>query len=137
LNSNLDFLNNTWSYLFILPILTLVLTCGILLSYLTTNFSRRFNDYLVMRILGAKAWYSLRLFFWESWRLLAVCMVIAVPLGWLVSVFFLVPDASISNLDQLLAIAVTVVTLTSVSVASAVVYSGRLKVMTVKDLRAQ
>jgi len=137
LNSNLDFLNSTWSYLFILPILTLVLTCGILLSYLTTNFSRRFNDYLLMRILGAKAWYSLRLFLWESWGLLAVCMVIAVPLGWLVSVFFLVPDASISNLDQLLAITVTVVTLTAVSVASAVVYSRRLWMTTVKDLRAQ
>jgi len=137
LNSNLEFLNGTWSYLFILPILTLVLTCGILLSYLTTNFSRRFNDYLVMRILGAKAWYSLRLFFWESWGLLAVSMVIAVPLGWLVSVFFLVPDAGISSLDQLLAITVTVVTLTAVSVASAIVYSRRLRMMTVKDLRPQ
>src|SRR5207244_1817803 len=42
LNSNLAFLKSTWSYIFLIPILTLALTCGILLSYLATNFSRRF-----------------------------------------------------------------------------------------------
>jgi ABC-type antimicrobial peptide transport system permease subunit len=136
LSSNLDFLNNTWAYLFILPILTLMLTCGILLSYLTTNFTRRFNDYLVLRILGARSWYSLRLLLWESWGLLAVCMVIAVPLAWLVSIFFLVPEASISTGDQLLAVIVSVATLSAVSVASGLIYSRRLRLLTVKDLRA-
>jgi FtsX-like permease family protein len=136
LDSNLNFLNNTWTYLFILPILTLVLTCAILLSYLTTNFTRRFNDYLVLRILGARTWYSLRLLLWEAWGLLAVCIVIAVPLAWLVSIFFLVPEASISTGDQLLAVIVSVATLSAVSVASGVIYSRRLKLMTVKDLRA-
>src|SRR5207247_4662131 len=43
LNANLAYLNNTWSYIFIIPVLTLALTCGILLGYLTTNFTRRFN----------------------------------------------------------------------------------------------
>jgi hypothetical protein len=136
LNSNLGFLNNTWTYLLILPILTLVLTCGILLSYLTTNFTRRFNDYLVLRILGARVWYSVRLLLWEAWGLLAVCMVIAVPLAWLVSVFFLVPDASVSATDQLLAAIVSIATLSAVALASAVIYARRLRLMTVKDLRA-
>jgi ABC-type lipoprotein release transport system permease subunit len=136
LNSNLGFLNNTWAYLFILPVLTLALTCGILLSYLTTNFTRRFNDYLVLRILGARAWYSLRLLLWEAWGLLAVCMVIAVPSAWLVSVFLLVPDASVSATDQLLAAIVSVVALSAVALASAVIYARRLRLMTVKDLRA-
>jgi ABC-type antimicrobial peptide transport system permease subunit len=135
LNSNLDFLNNTWSYLFLLPVLTLALTSGILLSYLTTNFTRRFNDYLVLRILGAGAWYSLKLLLWEAWGLLAVCMVISIPLAWLVSIFFLVPDASISAVGQIQAIVLSVLVLSAVSLASALIYSRRLKMMTVKDLR--
>lgn len=134
-NSNLSFLDTTWSYFFILPILTLALTCGILLSYLTTNFSRRFNDYLVLRVLGAKAWYSLRLLLWEAWGLLAVCMVIAIPLAWLFSIFFLLPEASIPIGSLGLAALATVATLSLVSVASALIYSRRLRLMTVKDLR--
>jgi ABC-type antimicrobial peptide transport system permease subunit len=134
-NANLDFLNNIWSYFFILPVMTLVLTCGTLLSYLTTNFSRRFNDYLVLRILGAKAWFSLRLLLWEGWGLLAISMVIAIPLAWLVSIFFLLPEAAISTSDQIFAVIVPVAALSAVSLSSAVIYSRRLQQTTVKDLR--
>ncbi|MBO0887881.1 hypothetical protein J2P12_02140, partial [Candidatus Bathyarchaeota archaeon] len=135
LNANLDFLNNTWSFFFILPVMTLVLTCGILLSYLTTNFSRRFNDYLVLRVLGAKAWFSLRLLLWEGWGLLAVSMVIAIPLAWLVSIFFLLPEAAISTSDQLFAAIIPAAALSAVSLSSALIYSRRLQQTTVKDLR--
>ncbi len=135
LDTNLNFLNNTWSYLFILPILALALTCGILLSYLTTIFSRRFNDYLVLRILGARAWYSLRLLLWEAWGLLAICIVIAVPAALLVSILFLLPGANLSMTDVEFSAVALVVTLSIVSVASAVIYSRRLRLMTVKDLR--
>lgn len=135
LDSNINFLNTTWTYLFILPALTLALTSGILLSYLTTNFTRRFNDYLLLKILGASSGYSLRLQLWEAWGLLAVCMVIAVPLAWLVSTFVLVPDAKLSFPDQLLAMVVSVVTPSGIAFASAGIYSSRLKNMTVKDLR--
>ena len=135
LDSNINFLNTTWTYLFILPILALALTSGILLSYLTTNFTRRFNDYLLLKILGASTGYNLRLQIWEAWGLLAVCMAIAVPLAWLVSTFILVPDAKLSFPDQLLATMVSVVTLSGIAFASAGIYSNRLKNMTVKDLR--
>ncbi|HYY90929.1 MAG TPA: FtsX-like permease family protein [Candidatus Dormibacteraeota bacterium] len=134
-NADLDFLNNTWSYFFILPVMTLILTCGTLLSYLTTNFSRRFNDYLVLRILGAKAWFSLRLLLWEGWGLLAISMVIAIPLAWLVSIFFLLPEATIATSDQIFAVIIPVVALGAVSLSSAVIYSRRLQQTTVKDLR--
>lgn len=136
LDSNINFLDTTWTYLFILPILALALTSGTLLSYLTTNFSRRFNDYLLLKILGASTGYTLRLQLWEAWGLLAVCIVIAVPLAWLVSIFVLVPDAKLSFPDQLLAIVVSVVTLSGIAFASAGIYSSRLKSMTVKDLRS-
>lgn len=135
LNSDLSFLNSTWSFLFILPSVTLALTCAVLLSYLTTNFSRRFNDYLVVRILGARASYSLRIFLWEGWGLLAVCMLISVPLAWLVSIFFLVPEAKASVSDQILSLVIPVVALSAVSLASALIYSRRLRLMNVKDLR--
>ena len=136
LNSNLSFLNSTWSYFFVLPVLTLALTSGILLSYLTTNFSRRFNDYLVVRLLGARSWYGLRLMLWEAWGLLAICMVIGVPLGLLTSMFFLLPETSLSMVDLGFSAALSVGTLSLVALASTVVYSRSLSRMTVKDLRS-
>ena len=135
LKSNLDFLNSNWSYFFILPVLTLVLTSGVLLSYLTTNFSKRFNDYLVLRLLGARAWYSLRLLLWEAGGLLAVCLVIAVPLAWIVSIFFLLPEASVNLGDLEVPAIVAVGSLMIVSIGSAAVYARRLAGTTVKDLR--
>jgi FtsX-like permease family protein len=135
LNSNLAFLNSTWSYIFLIPILALALTCGILLSYLATNFSRRFNDYVVLKILGATARYRLKLLLWEAWGVLAISMFIAIPAAWAVSIFFLVPDPSISVTELELATLISVSTLSAVSVASAMIYSRRLAFTTVKDLK--
>jgi len=136
LNSNLAFLNSTWSYIFLIPILSLALTCGILLSYLATNFSRRFNDYVVLKVLGANVWYRLKLLLWESWGVLAISMLIAIPVAWAVSIFFLVPDPSVSVSDLELSTVVSSSALTTVSLASATIYSRRLGFMTVKDLKA-
>jgi len=135
LNSNLAFLNATWSYIFLIPILALALTCGILLSYLTTNFSRRFNDYVVLRVLGANVWYRLKLLLWESWGVLAISMLIAIPIALGVSILFLVPDPNVSVADLELSTLVSASALTSVSLASATIYSRRLGLTTVKDLR--
>ena len=135
-NSNLSFLDSTWSYIFILPVLTLALTCGMLLSYLTSNFSRRFNDYLVIRILGAKSRYSLRLLLWEGWGLLAVAMVIAIPFAWVFSIFFTLPEAIIPITDLAISGLVIVGPLSLVALLGAFIYSHRLGKMTVKDLRA-
>jgi ABC-type antimicrobial peptide transport system permease subunit len=134
LNSNLAFLNGTWSYIFLIPILALALTCGILLSYLATNFSRRFNDYVVLKVLGANAWYRLRLLLWESWGVLAISMLIAIPVAWAVAIFFLVPDPSLSAWDLALSTLVSASALGAVSLASSAIYSRRLGLTTVKDL---
>jgi ABC-type antimicrobial peptide transport system permease subunit len=136
LNSNLAFLNSTWSYIFLIPILALALTCAILLSYLAKNFSRRFNDYVVLKVLGANAWYRLRLLLWEAWGVLAISMLFAIPAAWAVSIFFLVPDPSISVRNLELSTLVSASALTAVSVASAAIYSRRLAFSTVKDLKA-
>jgi hypothetical protein len=135
LNSNLAFLSGTWSYIFLVPILALALTCGILLSYLAMNFSRRFNDYLILKVLGANVWYRLKLLLWESWGVLSISMLIAIPAAWAFSIFFLVPDPSISVTDLELSTLVSTLALSSVSVASAVIYSRRLGLMTAKDLK--
>ncbi len=119
LNWNLAFLNGIWSYIFIIPILSLALTCGILLSYLATNFSRRFNDYVVLKVLGANVWYRLKLLFWESWGVLAISMLIAIPVAWAVSIFFLVPDPIVSIANLELSTIVSASALSGVSVASA------------------
>ena len=129
------FLGGTWSYIFLVPILALALTCGILLSYLATNFSRRFNDYVVLKILGANVWYRLKLLLWESWGVLAISMLIAIPVAWAVSIFFLVPDPSVSVADLELSTLVSALALTSVSLATAAVYSRRLGLTTVKHLK--
>jgi len=135
LNSNLAFLNSTWYYIFLIPILALALTCGILLSYLATNFSRRFNDYVVLKVLGANVWYRLKLLLWESWGVLAISMLIAIPVAWAVSIFFLLPDPSVSVADLELSTLVSALALISVSLASASIYSRRLGLTTVKDLK--
>jgi hypothetical protein len=135
LNSNLAFLNATWSHIFLVPILAVALTCGILLSYLATNFSRRFNDYVVLKVLGANVWYRLKLLLWESWGVLAISMLIALPFAWAVSIFFLVPDPSVSVADLELSMLVSALALSSVSVASATIYSRKLGLATVKDLK--
>jgi ABC-type antimicrobial peptide transport system permease subunit len=135
LNSNLAFLNSTWSYIFLIPILALALTCGILLSYLATNFSRRFNDYVVLKVLGASVWYRLRLLLWEAWGVLAISMLFAIPIAWGISIFFLVSDPVLSIADLELSTLVSASALSTMSMASALIYSRRLGFTTVKDLR--
>jgi len=135
LNSNLAFLSGTWSYIFLIPILGVALTCGILLSYLATNFSRRFNDYIVLKVLGANVSYRLRLLLWESWGVLAISMLIAIPVAWAVSIFFLIPNPTVSVADLELSTIVSASALSGVSVASAAIYSRRLGLTTVKDLK--
>jgi ABC-type antimicrobial peptide transport system permease subunit len=135
LNSNLAFLSGTWSYIFLVPILALALTCGILLSYLATNFSRRFNDYVVLKVLGANVRYRLKLLLWESWGVLAISMLFAIPLAWGISFFFLVPDPYVSVSSLELSTLVSASALGGVSLASAVIYSERLQLANVKDLK--
>src|SRR6266480_3011881 len=135
LKSNLAFLNGIWSHIFLLPILSLSLTCGILVSYLATNFSRRFNDYVVLKVLGANVWYRLRLLFWESWGVLAISMLIAIPVAWAVSIFFLIPDPIVSIANLELSTIVSASALSGVSVASAAILSRRIGLTTVKDLK--
>ena len=134
-NSNLAFLNNTWSSIFLIPILALALTCCILMSYLATNFSRRFNDYVVLKVLGASARYGLKLLVWEASGVLAISMLIAIPVAWTVSIFLLVPDPSVSVSSLELSTLVDASALGAVSVASALIYWRRLGFTTVKDLR--
>jgi hypothetical protein len=136
LNANLAFLSSTWSYIFLLPILTLALTCGIILSYLATNFSRRFNDYAVLKVLGANVWYRLRLLLWESWGVLAISMLFAIPLAWGVSLFFIVPDPVLSTSSLEISTIVSASALSAVSLAISAIYSRRLQLTTVKDLKA-
>jgi ABC-type antimicrobial peptide transport system permease subunit len=136
LNANLAFLSSTWSYIFLLPILTLALTCGIILSYLATNFSRRFNDYAVLKVLGANMWYRLRLLLWESWGVLAISMLFAIPLAWGVSLFFIVPDPALSTSSLEISTIVSASALSAVSLAISAIYSSRLQLTTVKDLKA-
>jgi hypothetical protein len=62
-------------------------------------------------------------------------MLIAIPVAWAVSIFFLVPDPSVSVADLELSTLILVSTLTAVAVASTAIYSRRLGVTTVKDLK--
>lgn len=135
LNDNLSFLDNTWSSLLVLPILALILTSGILLSYLTTSFSRRFNDYVVIKIVGAKASYLLKLLFWEGWGIVAISLAIGVSSAILFSIFLLVPEAE-TPLDKIgLSVITAIGVLSLPGIASSLIYSRRLRSVTVKDLR--
>ncbi len=136
LSANLAYLDNTWSYLFLLPILTFALTCGILLSYLTTSYSKRFNDYVVLKVLGAKPGYTVRLLFWEAFGTVGICIMIGLPAALLFSTVFLIPDATIQTRNLVSSGVVSALALVGVSLVSTVVYSRRLRLMTVKDLKS-
>jgi len=88
-----------------------------------------------LKVLGANVWYRLRLLLWESWGVLAISMLIALPVAWAVSIFFLVPDPIVSVADLELSTLVSALALSSVSVISVMIYSRRLGLTTVKDLK--
>jgi len=134
LNANTTFLDNIWSHILILPLLTLFLTCAILLSYLSTSFSLRFNDYTVLKVLGARARYNLKLLLWEGWGVLAFCMLLTLPLALIFSIILIVPDAKTQTLNLALSTAAPIVGLSLVAVASATIYWRRLNQVSVKDL---
>ncbi len=135
LESDLALLDSEWSSMLILPIVTLTLTVGILVSYLATNFSKRFNDYVVLKVLGAKTGYTLRLLLWEAWGLLAICMVLAIPPAFLFTTIFFVPGARI-NANELVQAGIAVaLALSAPCVFGAAIYSRRIRRMTVKDLK--
>jgi ABC-type antimicrobial peptide transport system permease subunit len=135
LNSDLVFLDKIWSYLFILPVLTLVLTGGVLLSYLTSSFSKRFNDYVVLKVLGAWSRYRFKLLLWESSGLLILSMGFAVPLAWIVSVFLILPEPDVVASDLAIPAIMCASVLVAICLSSSMIYARRLRLMTVKDLR--
>jgi len=134
LNANTTFLDNIWSHILILPLLTLFLTCAILLSYLSTSFSLRFRDYTVLKVLGARARYDLKLLLWEGWGVLAFCMLLSLPLALIFSIVLIVPDAKTQTLNLALSTAAPITGLSLVAVASAAIYWRRLNQISVKDL---
>ncbi len=135
LSANLAYLDNVWSYMFLLPILTLALTCGILLSYLTTGFSKRFNDYVALRVLGAGPRYTLGVLFWEGFGTVGICTLIGLPAALVFSAIFLFPSASVQSFTLGLSAVASTIAIVSVGLASAVFYSRKLKMTTVKDLK--
>lgn len=135
LSANLAYLDSTWSYLFLLPVLTLALTCGILLSYLTAGYSKRFNDYVVLRVLGAKPGYAHRLLFWEAFGTVGICTIIGLPTALFFSTVFLFPSAAVQAMNLAISTIVSALALVGVSLASSVIYLRRLRLMTVKDLK--
>ncbi len=135
LQSDLALLDSEWSSMLILPIITLALTAGILVSYLTTNYSKRFNDYVVLKVLGAKTGYTLKLLLWEAWGLLAVCMVFAVPPAFLFTTIFFVPGATINPGELVPAGIAVALALSAPCIVGSAIYSRRIDRMTVKDLK--
>src|SRR5437660_880199 len=93
------------------------------------------NEFVILKVLGANAWYRLSLLTWEAWGVLAISMLIAIPLAWGISIFFLVPDPNLSLGDLELSTLVSLSALSVVSLASATIYSRRLGLTTVKDLK--
>ncbi len=131
---SISFLDGLWTRIIILPVLTLVLAGAILLSYLSTNFSARFNDYTAIRVLGAKGGYVLKVLLWEGGGIVMFCALLALPLGIIFSAYFLVPTALVRAQDVELSGTLALLTLSIVAVGSALAYWRRLTRVTVKDL---
>ncbi len=135
LSANLSYVDSVWSYLLLLPVLTFVLTCGVLLSYLTTGYSKRFNDYVTLKVLGAGSRYRLGLLLWEGLGIVGPCLLIGLPTALVFSVLFLVPNETVQPSTLGLAAAASTIAMVGVGLVSALIYARRLRMMTVKDLR--
>ncbi len=134
LNSDIAFLDSMWLRITILPLLTMILTGAILLSYLSSNFSARFNDYTAIRVLGARGAYVLKLLLWEGGSIVLLCALLGLPLAIIFSSFFFVAGAPVQVQHLGFSAALALLVLGVVAMGSGLGYWKRLSRVTVKDL---
>lgn len=134
LDANLFFLDHIWSYILILPTLTLISTSGIFFSYLATLNSKRFKDYLILKVLGAKNRTIFKLLLWEASIILTICVMFALPLGFFFQTVLLIPEPKIIAHKFIQSAILLVSILVGACIVGSTLYSRKIKSITIKDI---
>jgi ABC-type antimicrobial peptide transport system permease subunit len=97
LDKHVNFLNNIWSLVMLLPLFSLATAAISLLSYLTLSISGQQHEFGIMRALGAKPRHIIKIIFSQAIFIVAVSGATGIFVGLLITFEFLIPDPVISQ----------------------------------------
>lgn len=97
LEKHVNFLNNIWSQVMILPIFSLTTAVISLLSYLMLSISEQQHEFGIMRALGAKSKSIMKIVFSQALAIILVSGTIGITLGLFITIQFLLHDPIISQ----------------------------------------
>jgi len=97
LDKHVNFLNNIWSLVMLLPLFSLATAAVSLLSYLMLSISGQQHEFGVMRALGAKPRSIMKIVFSQALIIILVSGAIGISAGLLITFRFLIPEPVISQ----------------------------------------
>ncbi len=97
LDKHVNFLNNIWSLVMLLPLFSLATAAISLLSYLMLSISGQQHEFGIMRALGAKPRSIMKIVFSQASIIILVSGAIGISVGLFLTFRFLIPDPVISR----------------------------------------
>jgi putative ABC transport system permease protein len=97
LDKHVNFLNNVWSLVMLLPLFSLATAAVSLLSYLMLSISGQQHEFGIMRALGAKPRSIIKIVFSQASIIILVSGAIGISVGLFLTFRFLIPDPVISR----------------------------------------
>ncbi len=97
LDTHVNFLNDIWSFVMLLPLFSIATAAISLLSYLMLSISGQQHEFGVMRALGAKPRSIMKIVFSQALLIILVSAAIGISVGLFITFFFLIPEPLISQ----------------------------------------
>ena len=97
LDKHVNFLNNIWSLVMLLPLFSLATAAISLLSYLMLSISGQQHEFGIMRALGAKPRSIMKIVFSQASIIILVSGAIGISVGLFITFRFMIPDPVISR----------------------------------------
>jgi len=97
LDKHVNFLNNIWSLVMLLPLFSLATAAISLLSYLMLSISGQQHEFGIMRALGAKPRSIMKIVFSQALLIILISGAIGISAGLFLTFEFLIPDPVISQ----------------------------------------
>ncbi len=97
LEKHVNFVNQIWSFVMFLPLLSLATATLCLLSYLMLSITGQQREFGVMRALGAKPSSIMKIVFVQALLITLISGAIGISVGSLVTFVFLIPEGVVSQ----------------------------------------
>ncbi len=118
LDKHVNFVNQIWSFVMFLPLLSLATATLCLLSYLMLSITGQQREFGVMRALGAKPSSIMKIVFTQALLITLVSGTIGISLGLLVTFVFLIPEAVVSQHTLFSVVGLLILTLSLLCLSS-------------------